>query len=121
MPSFSTIFSALRASRVAMSCGVVTITAPATGIFCAMVSWMSPVPGGRSTTSTSRSPQRVCSSSWVSDEVAIGPRQIIGVSWSTSRPIDIASIPCARIGSMVLPSGLSGRPDRPSIIGMLGP
>jgi len=31
-----------------MSCGVVTITAPLTGIFCDSVSWMSPVPGGRS-------------------------------------------------------------------------
>ena len=47
--TFSNIFSALRASSVATSCGVVTITAPATGIFCARVSWMSPVPGGRST------------------------------------------------------------------------
>jgi hypothetical protein len=119
--TFSNIFSALPASSVATSCGVVTTTAPATGIFCAMVSWMSPVPGGRSTTSTSRSPQRVSLSSWVSAEVAIGPRQIVGASWSTSRPIDIASTPCARIGSMVLPSGLSGRPDRPSIIGTLGP
>ncbi len=34
----------------AMSCGVVTITAPATGTRCASVSCMSPVPGGMSTT-----------------------------------------------------------------------
>ena len=33
-------------------------------------------------------------------DVAIGPRQIIGVSWSTSSPIDMASTPNARIGSM---------------------
>ena len=33
-----------------MSCGVVTITAPVTGTRCASVSWMSPVPGGMSTT-----------------------------------------------------------------------
>ncbi|CFU08527.1 Uncharacterised protein [Bordetella pertussis] len=40
----------LRASSSAMSCGVVTMTAPATGTFCARVSAMSPVPGGMSTT-----------------------------------------------------------------------
>ena len=50
MPTFSNIFRPLRASIRAMSCGVVTITAPVTGTFCASVSWMSPVPGGRSTT-----------------------------------------------------------------------
>ncbi|MNT95055.1 hypothetical protein D3C72_2368610 [compost metagenome] len=38
------------ASSNARSCGVVTITAPETGTFCARVSWMSPVPGGMSTT-----------------------------------------------------------------------
>src|SRR5690606_11507281 len=48
--TFSNMRRPLRASRVAMSCGVVTMTAPATGIFWARVSWMSPVPGGRSTT-----------------------------------------------------------------------
>ena len=48
--TFSNIFSALIASSSAMSCGVVTITAPATGTFCERVSWMSPVPGGRSMT-----------------------------------------------------------------------
>ncbi len=50
MPTFSNILSPLRASMSAMSCGVVTMTAPVTGTFCASVSWMSPVPGGRSTT-----------------------------------------------------------------------
>ena len=43
--TFSNIFRPLRASASAMSCGVVTITAPATGTRCASVSWMSPVPG----------------------------------------------------------------------------
>ena len=33
-----------------MSWGVVTMIAPLTGIRWARVSWMSPVPGGRSTT-----------------------------------------------------------------------
>ncbi|MNN26450.1 hypothetical protein D3C81_1399550 [compost metagenome] len=38
------------ASIRARSCGVVTITEPATGTFCARVSWISPVPGGMSIT-----------------------------------------------------------------------
>ena len=49
-PTFWNIATALRASISAMSCGVVTISAPVTGTRCASVSWMSPVPGGRSTT-----------------------------------------------------------------------
>ena len=48
--TFSNIFRPLRASASAMSCGVVTITAPETGTRCARVSWISPVPGGMSTT-----------------------------------------------------------------------
>ena len=39
----------LRASSSATSCGVVTMTAPTTGTFCASVSATSPVPGGMST------------------------------------------------------------------------
>ena len=50
MPTFSNIFRPLRASSRAMSWGVVTITAPVTGTACDSVSWMSPVPGGMSTT-----------------------------------------------------------------------
>ena len=46
--TFSNILSALRASSSAMSCGVVTISAPETGTRWLSVSWMSPVPGGRS-------------------------------------------------------------------------
>ena len=47
--TFSNILMPLRASSSAMSCGVVTITAPVIGTRCESVSWMSPVPGGRST------------------------------------------------------------------------
>lgn len=49
MPTFSNILRPFLASSRAMSCGVVTITAPVTGTRCASVSWMSPVPGGMST------------------------------------------------------------------------
>ena len=42
--------SPLRASISATSCGVVTITAPASGMLWVTVSCASPVPGGRSRT-----------------------------------------------------------------------
>ena len=83
----------LRASSSAMSCGVETITAPASGTRWAMVSWASPVPGGMSTTSTSSSPQSTSRSICSSALWTIGPRQIIGVSSSTRKPIDIALMP----------------------------
>jgi len=50
METFWNMRRPLRASSSAMSCGVVTMTAPLTGTRCASVSWMSPVPGGMSTT-----------------------------------------------------------------------
>ena len=53
-----------RASISARSCGVETITAPASGTFWAMVSCVSPVPGGMSTTSTSSSPHTTSRRSW---------------------------------------------------------
>ena len=87
------MFRPLRASRSAMSCGVETITAPVRGTRCAMVNWASPVPGGMSTTRTSSSPQLtsriICSSA----DWTIGPRQIIGVSSSTMKPIDMTLTP----------------------------
>ena len=46
--SFGHMEGAKSLRRRAMSCGVVTTTEPVTGIFCDRVSWMSPVPGGRS-------------------------------------------------------------------------
>src|SRR6187551_652846 len=61
------------ASISAISCGVDTMTAPASGVCCAMVSWASPVPGGKSTTSTSRSPQATSRSICVIAEITIGP------------------------------------------------
>jgi len=58
-----------------------------------MVSWASPVPGGMSTTSTSSAPQATSRSIWVSADMTIGPRQIIGVSSSTRKPIDMTFRP----------------------------
>ena len=46
--TFWNIARPLRASMSDTSCGVVTMTAPESWIFCVSVSWASPVPGGRS-------------------------------------------------------------------------
>ena len=82
-----------RASISARSCGVETITAPASGTCCAMVSCASPVPGGMSTTMTSSAPHSTSRSIWVSADITIGPRQIIGVSSSIRKPIDMTLSP----------------------------
>ena len=103
------------------SWGVETITAPAIGTRCAMVSCASPVPGGISTTSTSCGPHCtspiICSSA----PITIGPRQIIGVSCGTRKPIDMQVTPWASIGMMILPSGEDGRPEIPIMVGRDGP
>ena len=48
-PTFSNMVRPFLASISAMSCGVVTMTAPVMGTRCDMVRAMSPVPGGMST------------------------------------------------------------------------
>jgi hypothetical protein len=58
-----------------------------------MVSWASPVPGGMSTTITSSAPHSTSRNICVSAEITIGPRQIIGVSSSMRKPIDITVSP----------------------------
>ena len=98
MPSTGTstlrnMLSPLRASSSAMSCGVETMTAPASGTCCAMVSCASPVPGGMSTTMMSSSPQSTSRSICCSALITIGPRQIIGVSSGTRKPIDMQLSP----------------------------
>ena len=78
MPSIGTstlrnMLMPLRASISARSCGVETMTAPASGTCWAMVSWASPVPGGMSTTITSSSPQATSRSICISACMTIGP------------------------------------------------
>ena len=87
-----------RASINARSCGVETMTAPRSGTCCAMVSCASPVPGGMSTTMTSSVPHSTSRSIWVSADITIGPRQIIGVSSSIRNPIDMTAMPWRTIG-----------------------
>ena len=51
----------------------------------------------------------------------MGPRQIMAWSASTRKPMDITCTPWLRMGSMVLPSEVSGLPLMPIIMGTLGP
>ena len=76
-----------------MSCGVETMTAPASGTCCAIVNCASPVPGGMSTTMMSSSPQATSRSICCKALMTIGPRQIIGVSSATRNPTDITRNP----------------------------
>ena len=91
--TFSNIAKPLRASISAMSCGVETITAPASATCCAIVNCASPVPGGMSTIMTSSSPQATSRSICCKALMTIGPRQIIGVSSGTRNPIDMQRTP----------------------------
>ena len=105
-----------------MSCGVVTITAPATGTRCDKRE-LDVAGAGRHVDDqvVQLAPLRLASSC-VSACVTIGPRQTIGCSASTRKPIDITLTPCACIGCRCLPSGELGRwPARPIISGWLGP
>ena len=115
------MFRPLRASISARSCGVDTITAPASGTCCAMVSWASPVPGGISTTMMSSSPQATSRNICVRADCTIGPRQIIGVSSSTRKPMDMTFTPKFVIGRSVVESIISGLPCSPISRGMDGP
>ena len=76
-------------SSSATSCGVVTITPPVTGTCCTSVSGASPVPGGRSTTRTSVSPQSTSFRNCRTIPITIGPRQMTGDCSSRKKPIDM--------------------------------
>ena len=70
---------------------------------------------------TSSSPQATSRRSWVSADMTIGPRQIIGVSSSTRKPIDMTLTPYASSGFMIRPSTISGFPESPKRRGIDGP
>jgi hypothetical protein len=116
------IETALYTSSVATACGVVTITAPVTFTRCESVRATSPVPGGRSITRKSSSPQLTSFMNCCSAPCSIGPRQMTAALGSSSRkPMLISLMPKRASGSMVLPSSDTGRPETPSIVGIDGP
>jgi hypothetical protein len=123
-PVLRNMVAARRASTRAISCGVDTITTPSSFIRCTRVSWMSPVPGGRSTTSTSRGSASVPQTLAImvrSAEVAIGPRQIAALPSSTMKPMDITLTPQASTGTSRLSAVKLGSPVVPIIRGAEGP
>jgi len=94
--------------------------APLRAMDCAMESWASPVPGGRSIRRTSNSPHRTFVANCEIVFMIIGPRQTTGASASMSRPIDITLTPKFSKGMSVSPSR-SGRALTPIIRGTEGP
>ncbi|OPX81978.1 MAG: hypothetical protein A4E43_00560 [Methanosaeta sp. PtaB.Bin005] len=112
MPSMGTfiirnMLTALRESRSATSCGVVTTIAPSRpGMSWAMLMGSSLVPGGRSTKRKSSSPQLTSSMNCFKAAIFMGPRQTTGESrLFRSRAMEMALMPPASAGS---------RPDGPA-------
>ncbi len=122
---FSNMDTPRRTSISATSCGVETTTAPDRATRWARVSWMSPVPGGMSITSTSRGSaslaQATSLSIWFRAEDAMGPRQIIGAASSTNRPMDMIFRPQASSGLSFLLAVSSGSDSTPVMRGIEGP
>ena len=82
---------------------------------------MSPVPGGMSTTEVvERRPSACPQSIWLSACVTIGPRQTIGWSESTRKPIDMTgeAVAARRIERLAVASSSDARPPRPIMRGM---
>ncbi|GJD73419.1 hypothetical protein CFIICLFH_1646 [Methylobacterium goesingense] len=86
-----------------------------------MVSCASPVPGGISTIRMSSSPQATSRSICVMADCTMGPRQIIAVSGSIRKPIDITLMPKPSIGARRRSSMTLGFPESPNSLGTEGP
>ncbi len=74
-----------------------------------------------STTITSSVPHSTSRSICVIADITIGPRQIIGVSSSTRKPIDMTARPKREIGIMRLASLSCGFSRMPVSFGIDGP
>ena len=119
-PTLANIAAPRSATETAAVCGVVTMIAPLRAIDWAMESWASPVPGGRSMSRTSSSPQRTFVANCEMVFMIIGPRQTTGASASMRRPIDMTFTPKFSRGMRVSPSR-RGRALTPIIRGTEGP
>ncbi len=108
------------ATSAAAIWGVVTTRISALGSNWASEIAMSPVPGGRSSSSTSRSPQYTSARNCWSARCSIGPRHTTGVLFCVNMPIEITFTPCA-CGGMIMSSTRVGRSDAPSIRGIEWP
>ena len=104
------------ATSAAACCGVVTTSSSAFGISWAVEIAMSPVPGGRSSSRTSRSPQYTSARNCCSARCSIGPRQTTASLPAVNIPIEMTFTPCA-CGGMIMSSTRVGRAVTPSMRG----
>ena len=79
-------------------CGVVTTTSSAFGRACATEIAMSPVPGAKSSSSTSGSPHHTSDRNCSSERCKRGPRQRIARSAPANMPMEIIFTPQAVTG-----------------------
>src|SRR6266545_5007713 len=98
------------------SWGVVTTISSASGTSCPTEIATSPVPGGRSISSTSRSPQYTSARNCSSARCRIGPRHGTGSLPFVNIPTEMTFTPCAD-GGMIISSTWVGRPVTPSMRG----
>ena len=122
--TFWCVWAAMRPVRSATSaaavCGVVTTRISAFGSSCATEMVTSPVPGGRSSRRTSRSPQKTSERNCWTARCSMGPRQTTGCLSSTNMPIEMTFTPWAT-GGTIMPSSWVGTRSTPSMRGMEKP
>ncbi len=110
------IAPARSATSAAASCGVVTTRISAPGISCDTEIAMSPVPGGRSSSNTSRSPQYTSARNCCSARCSIGPRHTTGVLPWVNIAIEITFTSWAT-GGRIIDSTWVGRSSAPIMRG----
>ena len=86
------------ATSEALGCGVVTTTSSAFGRVCATEIAMSPVPGARSSSSTSGSPHHTSDRNCSRERCSLGPRHRIARSAPANMPMEINLTPHAVTG-----------------------
>ena len=119
-PVCSTIWPARSATSADTAWGVVTMTSSESGMSCATEIAMSPVPGGRSRSRTSRSPQKTSARNCSSALCRIGPRQTTAELSGRNMPIEMILTPWATGGMIMLSSWLGGY-STPIMRGMENP
>ena len=105
------------ATSAAAACGVVTMSSSALGMSWATDRATSPVPGGRSKSSTSRSPQKTSARNCCSARWSMGPRQTTGALPSTNCPMEMCLMPWEIGGSSISSSSTVGPSVQPSRLG----
>ena len=108
------------ATSDAASCGVVTKISSEAGSSWATEIAMSPVPGGRSSSSTSRSPQKTSARNCCRARCSIGPRHTTGWPAGTNIPIEMTLMLWA-MGGKIMSSTRVGVRVTPSIRGIEKP